>query len=367
MSLHPQSLCELTSLHYEKSDNTYWGSLQGYPVFLTVVPRRDTVVFRLIAKVPSADAANALPAQASAWSTEHTGVTGLVHKDRCLSAVVSLTPKKTEENLSAVTAALVSFAAAQGLIPCCMSCGTETGYRPYLLDQGGVTVCDACKPHLEEKIREAEATAAAAKPNNIGLIAGIIISAAAVFLLTFFVLKLCYLSMLTGYAGVLLGLFVMRKLGRKLTKPAVIACTVLCLLAGFAAPILHFAALFAETNQQNYDKAKQACDSYLALTEMYDQLTEEERAELDAANGIDAGQYQEIYENAKLITDHTTTASCLKAMPKLLNSSYYSAAKPELIKHLLFTMLSVLACIALTAPPMLRADHGRHTLRELSS
>ena len=60
MALHPKKFTELSGLHFDKAANTYWGTLEGYPVFLTVIPRRDTVVFRLIAKAPSEAAAAAL-------------------------------------------------------------------------------------------------------------------------------------------------------------------------------------------------------------------------------------------------------------------------------------------------------------------
>lgn len=367
MALHPKKFAELSGLQYDKAGNTFWGTLQGYPVFLTVVPRRDTVIFRLIAKTASDEMSADLQAQANAWCTAHAGVTGLAHRERCLAAAVSLTPRNTDENLSALTAALVSFAASQGLIACCMSCGAEYGYRSYLLDDGGVTVCDSCKPFLEQKMLEAQQDAAEVRANPVGLAVGALIGAAAVFLLTFFVLKLSYLSMLTGYAGVLLGLFLMRKLGKKLTTPAVIVCTVLCLLAGFAAPVFHFADLFANTNEQNYASAQKICDGYSSLMEVYDDLTPEQYEQLDALteDKFDLAQYQKMYDNAKLIMEHTTTASCLKDMPMLLKSEYFSAAKPELIKCLLFAVLSVLAGAALTAPAMLRADQGKHTLREL--
>lgn len=364
MALNPTEFCGLTGLQYDKSARTFWGSLQGYPVFLTIVPRRDTVIFRTIAKTTSEDAAAVLNSQASAWCSEHAGVTGLAHKERCLSAAVSLTPKETAENLSAVTAALVSFAAAQGLIPCCMSCGTESGYRPYLLDAGGVTVCDACKPYVEQKIREAAEDAAAVKPNTIGLVIGAVLAAAAVFFLTYVVLKLSYLSMLTGYAGVLLGLFLMRKLGRKLTVPAVAACAVLCLIAGICAPMLHFAGTIAEFNTENSAQAQQVVDAYDQLEAIVQDASEETELPDDLA---DTTQYKDMRDRAQMILSHTDTMHCLKDMPQLLKTETYSALKPELIKCLLFTVISVLACILISAPSMLKADQGKHTLRELSA
>ena len=361
MALHPQKFCELTDLQYDNSAKTYWGTLQGYPVFLTVIPRRDTVVFRLIAKAPSEDAAAAIPAQANDWCASHAAVTGLIYKDRSLTAAISLTPRETEENLSAVTAGLISFAAGQGLIPCCMSCGTESGYRAYLLDNGGVTACDSCKPYIEQKIREAEANAAAVKPDVIGLAVGAVLGAVLVFTLTYFVLKLSYLSMLTGYAGVLLGLFLMRKLGKKLTVPAVACCAVLCMLAGVAGSVLHFAGLIADYNAENAAEAQQVCDAYDSLEELI-----ATNSEADLPDELsDLSQYQQMNEQAKCILSHTDTVSCLRDLPQLLKIETYSALKPELIKCLIFTLISILACIALSAPPMLKADQGRHTLREL--
>lgn len=367
MALHPKKLCELTGLQYDKAANTYWGRLQGYPVFLTVVPRRDTVVFRLIAKAHAEEEAAELQSQANTWCTTHSGVTGLAYRDRSLAAAVSLTPKNTDDNLAATVGAIVSFAASQGMIPCCMSCGAEYGYRAYLLDDGGVTVCDSCKPYIEQKLLEAKQEAAEVRANPIGLAAGALIGAAAVFVLTFFVLKLSYLSMLTGYAGVLLGLFLMRKLGKKLTVPAVIVCAVLCLIAGFAAPVLEFANTLASTNAENADSAQKACDSYQELLDMYNGLSEEQLTQLDelGEDTFSMDKYEKIYTQAKMIIDHTTTASCLKDMPQLLSTDYYKSVKPELIKCILFALLSVLAGILLTAPPMLRADQGKHTLREL--
>ena len=367
MALHPKKFCELTGLRFDKSANTCWGSLQGYPVFLTIVPRRDTVVFRLTAKAPTEEAAAELQPQANTWSTTHSGVTGLAYRERCLTAAVSLTPKETDENLAATVGALVTFASSQGMIPCCMSCGAEYGYRSYLLDDGGVTVCDSCKPYIEQKMIEAQQEAAEVKANPFGLFLGALIGAAAVFLLTYFVLKLSYLSMLTGYAGVLLGLYLMRKLGKKLTVPAVVFCGVLCLIAGFTAPVLDYSNMIAQTNAENYDKAKQACDGYQELLAMYEDLSGEQLAKLDemGEDQFDMKKYEKIYEQAKLVTEHTTTASCLKDFPKLLNSDYYKAIKPELIKCILFAVISVIAGILLTAPAMLRADQGKHTLREL--
>lgn len=364
MALHSKQFCELTGLQHDKAANTFYGTLQGYPVYLLFLPRKNTVIFRLSAKTPADDNAPALQPLANEWCTTHSGVSAISFKNRCLSAAVSLTPKNTEENLSAVTAALVAFAASQSLIPCCMSCGAESGYRMYLLDDSGVTVCDPCKPYVEQNIQQAADDAAAVRANPVGHIIGAVIGAAVVFFLTFIVLKASYLSVLTSFAGVLLGLYLMRKFGKKLTVPALVFCTVLCLIAGFAAPVLHFSEVIADFNTENAAQAQQVCDAYQSLEELIVSIPADEPLPEELG---DIGKYKEMNEQARCILNHTDSQSCLKDMPELLKMDTYSDLKPELIKCLIITLISILACIVLFSVPMLKADQGVHTLRELSA
>ena len=362
MAFKPKKFCELTGLQYDQSASAFWGILQGYPVFLTYIPRRNTIIFRLIAKTTSDE--TALQAQFTEWSQLHSGVSGLNHKDRCLSAMISLTPRKSEETLSATTAALISFAVSQALTPCCMSCGAESGFHMYMFDDGGVTVCDSCKPYVERQIREAAEVAAAVRANPIGHFTGAVIGAATVFLLTFFVLKLSYLSILTGFAGVLLGLFLMRKLGKKLTIPAIALCSMLCIIAGIGAPILHFAGTIADFNIENSAQAQQVCDAYNELNDLILMLPSDETLPEELGS---MEEYKAANAQAQCILSHTDLKSCLSDMPELLKMETYSALKPELIKCLIMTLISIVGCIILTAIPMLRTDQGRHTLRELSA
>lgn len=363
MALHSQKLCELTGLQYIKPYNTYCGTLQGYPVFLKVIPRRDTVVFSLIAKAPSDAAAAALQGKTGEWCRTHSGVSVLTYKDRRLAAAVSLTPKNTEENLSAITAALVSLAVSESLVPCCMSCGTESGYQMHLLDGDGVTVCGSCKPYVEQKISEAANDAAAAPVNPFGHIAGALIGAVVLFILTFLVLQLRYLSVLTGFAGVLLALYLMKKLGKKLTVPAIILCGVLCLTAGISATLLHFAGTIAEYNTENAANAQQVCDAYKELEELILDLPADEPLP-EKLN--DMPKYRETKEQAECILAHTDTKSCLTDLPELLKMEVYDDLQPEVFKVLLCSLTSVLGCILCYAIPMLRKDQGEHTLLELS-
>lgn len=209
----------------------------------------------------------------------------------------------------------------------------------------------------------------AVRSNPAGMLLGALLGAAAVFLLTYFVLKLSYLSFLTGYVGIFLGFYLMKQLGKKVTMTGVVICTVLCLAAGLSAPVVQFASEMAEYNQENLETANEICDSYLELKEMLEGFSDEERAILEEYTGesLDLRQYQSHYEEALMVREHQTVSDCLRDFKELLDIEIYSDLKPELIKCILFAVLSILAGAAITAPPLLKESKGIHTLRELGA
>ncbi len=361
MSLKPTSFTQRTGLMYDKASSTFWGNLHGYPVFLTVNSRQNSALFRLSAKAPDAAA---LRTQISEWSMAHTGVSGLNYQPHCLAAMISLTPRNTEENLSALITELVSFAASQGMVPCCMSCGSEYGYQMYLLDDDGIAICDDCKPNLEQQLRDAVTDAASVRANPLGQLIGAIIGAVTVFLLTYFVLKLHYLSFLTAFAGTLLGIFLIRKLGKKLTIPASAIFAVLCITAGVSATMLHFADVIAEFNVGESADAQKVCDAYEELSAILSTLPPDEPIPEEIG---DLNELKAVYDRANCILAHTDAKSCLTDMSELLKMETYSAINPELVKCLVTTLLSILLCIIFSVIPTLKADKGIHTLRGLST
>lgn len=367
MAFHAQNFCGLTGLQFDKKSNTCWGKLNGFPVFVTNLARKDSVVFRLIAKLPAALPESAFTEALNEWSKSHTGVAALSYQNRCLACIISLTPRDTDNELAAKTAELAAFAGQQGMTGCCMSCGAESGYHSYLLDNGGITLCEPCRPYLETKMHDEQAEKAQIHPNWGGLILGALLGAAAVFGLTFFVLKLRFLSLLTGFAGILLGLYLMRKLGKKITPAAAVICAVLCLAASLSASVVHFAGEMADYNMENYTKAAEICMSYENLQETIGGMSNDELAALEEMTGesLDLAKFQQNYENAQMIRDNTLLLECLHNFKALIGNDLFSSLRPELLKCVLFSLLSIIAGVAVTAPGMIREDQGKHSLREL--
>ena len=368
MSLHTNQFTAMSGLRFDKQSQTYWGNPSGYPVFVTVQPRRDSVIFRLIGKLRDESQNTAMQGAVTEFTASHTGISGMIYENRCLACAVSLTPRDTESALLMRIEELVHFAMEMGLVPCCMSCGTESGYRSYLLDDGGVTVCDNCKPYVESKLQEALEEKAAVRTNWFGIIIGALAGAVCVFFLSYFILQMSYLSFLTGVAGVLIGFALMKKLGKKVTIPAAILCGVLCLIAGIAAPVFETAKELQEYNMDNQVTAQRIVSSYEELRDTLADMTDEEikAAEEYTGESLDLTPMKSRYEDAKMILAHTSYQPCLKDLKKMLDMDLYNDAKGELIKCMLILALSVVIGTLLIAPGVLKADSGVHTLRELT-
>ena len=76
MSLHANQFTAMSGLRFDKQSQTYWGNPSGYPVFVTVQPRRDSVIFRLIGKLRDESQNTAMQGAVTEFTASHTGVSG---------------------------------------------------------------------------------------------------------------------------------------------------------------------------------------------------------------------------------------------------------------------------------------------------
>lgn len=369
MGIQPKELCGLTGLQYDQKARTFWGTLQGYPLFLTVIPRRDLFLYRLIVKTPDGFDEQNMKETLEKWRLEHPGISDLVFRDRALSAVVSITKKDAAASAAGNAAALTALAAELHLRPCCMACGREQNFQLYLLDGGGVTLCPQCKPFLEEKIEHAESEHSKIPPKRAGILIGALAGAVLTFLLTWFVLQYSSMALLTGYACSILCIFAAKKLGKKMTLPAIILCSVLCVLAGSAGTVLHQAGEIAAVHQAQAEDTEKIRDNSQQIIKQFEALTPEqqEAAKAEFGDKLDMETYRGNIQAAELILGNQTTESCLRNLPVLLKQPLYQNYRRRLIQHILGFLAAVLCGTLLTAPKMLAVDSGKHTLRELTA
>ena len=360
MGFHKNEFAARTALTYDKASSTFCGTKDGFAVFVRYQARQGVLIFVLYGKAEEGADFNA---QLEQWRYGRQGISALNYGKNCLSCMVSIPAKNADTETVGSFEALIELAHTLGLTPCCMACGTEYGFVPYLLDDTGVSLCPACRAATEERIgavRE-EKQAERSSPAGIGL--SVFIGAAMVAGLTYLVLRMGYVTYLVGYAGVLTMFLLMRKFGKKITLPAAAAGTVICLLFAAATPVFSFAQDIAAFNRENAGEAQKYCDSY----EEIDRLSDEEKQALSELDGVqlDFPRMKAQYETCQLMLSHQDTASCFRDMSTLLNRETYSSAKSELIKSILWGVVSILIGAILTAPRLLHESSGKHELREI--
>ena len=156
----------------------------------------------------------------------------------------------------------------------------------------------------------------------------------------------------------------MKKLGKKLTRKAVIVCAVLCMLAGCCGAVVNTSRLVAQYNRANITAAQKIQD---IAQDLLGRMSDAEKAE-----SADAAEIQNSLANAELMLNSQTTAACVRSFPQFLKldvqQNFFNG---ELIRMLgesvLWILLSVVIGSFLTVPKLLRADSGEHQLVPLQS
>ena len=363
MSFQPEQTAEQTGLYLDRSKRTLWGSLHGFPVFLQWTRRSGSLRFTLIANAPDQTDPSAYLIE---WQRAHSGISALHYADRTLSCIIALPVRGQTEAVTRSAAELTALAADLHMIPCCMSCGSPTGFSPYLLDRSGVTLCPDCKLILENQIEQA-AQNAQKKPVSIpGTALAALLTGVLVLALTWIAATLGALSWLCAYIGMTAGWLMLRKFGKKSTLPGIAAVTV-CALAGLlCGTVLASAQQYAAYNARNAEQAAEYIENYEAYAEAAADPANLEALSADGTDPIaDLEQMRPMYEGCKVITEHTTFSACLRDFPTVIRSRYFTEARGELSRTLLFGLIAVIAAAATGTPVMLAEARGQHTLEAL--
>ncbi len=360
MRLHTDAVRAQTGLRYDSAVRAFCGVLDGYPVFLRQLPRQNTVLLQIAGELPDAENANAL---LQAWQTQHPCILSAVYKSRMMSCLFMLPKKEPDRTICDLAAAAVSAAAELHMRPCCMSCGTEDAYAPYFLKRNGLTVCPDCKAKLEQQLAAEQEKQTQMNPNYAGLLLGALLGALLVFGMTWFVVRAGRISVLTAYAGVLLGFLLMKKFGKKVTLPAAGMCTLLCLLGASCGIFLHSAQNLAQTNRNVTSVILLMSDG----NRLQGGLTAGQRSAYDLLFGEpDAIEQTKSVtkEHVRMIAENDTTGECMRHLRALYRIPIYRTLRSESREQLFWGFLSVAAGAVMCTYPILRERKGSYQLRK---
>ena len=361
MGFHQQLFAEQTGLQYDKTSRNFWGTRNGFPVFVRYVAARSSLVFLLYGKQ---ETEQNISTELNDWRMTRSGISALTYRKNCLSCIIAISAKEADLNAINHFDALIKLAQQLSLTPCCMSCGTQYGFRPYILDETGVSLCPLCLAETRQRIGAVQEEKRAEPVSHTGSGIGLLLGAALLFGITLMVLKLGYVSYLTGYAGVLAAFLLIKKLGRKLTPLWAVISVIVCTLIAAAVPVFSFSSDIASFNREQAADAQSYIESYDSV---FSKLTEEQISELEEAGTLNRATAKKNYETYQIMLSHQTTMSCVADLTELIGMDTYKSVSGELIKCILWGVLSILIGSAVTLPGMLTEAAGKHDLRELNT
>ena len=364
MGFNNQKFAAATGLFFDKANQIFHGEISGYPVYCKMITgRMQSMTVRLHGKAEEPDVvASAL----EAWRMGQTGVTQITYRNNEMITVLGIPARSTVDTLANIVFEMVRMAQHYYLRPCCMSCGREDMYSHYVLDGEGCTLCESCRMSTQENMEHIAMEKSSEPVNLLGTMLGLVIGAAVLFGVTFLILKMGYVTYLTGYLGALVTLLLMKKFGGRLTYPTAAIAVVVCLLVAAFTPPLEIAGDIAAFNQENRVKAQEFMDAYKNYKDVMAQATSEEAEEVSAALGVSNKELEQRNKEYRVLLDNQTTWECFRNLTKLTDYDMYEDVKGEIVKCMLWGVLSILIGCGVTLPAMLRESYGKHKLVRLS-
>lgn len=363
MGFHTQRFAESTGLCYDKKECVFWGEYFGYPISLCWNAQRNYLIFTFCVDQPEGVDMDAAIRE---WQLQHAGFTNCQYQNNMLRGVFVIRGRKPNEATIDNLQLLIEFLQQKRVSPCCAECGTTTGHYQYLLNGTALSFCSGCADRVDQAYaaNQEEQTNRKAKP--IGVALGALIGAAVLFIVTYILYELGYIAYISGAAGVFTALFCAKKFGGKITLAGGLFTVALCLLVAFLTPCFCVAKDFSEHLQSLDMNSAEIREMGVDLKEALDTLTSEEIESYIGCTRAELQQtYDEALEMADLMDDHPDTWACFVDLAALMKTEMFSPAKGELIKNILWGVLSVIIAACCTLPGIIRSDNGKYRFRQL--
>lgn len=375
MALKPTAFSEATGLQYAKNNSLFWGSYNNYPICIEYSNKRNFFHFSLCATVNDAEG---FATMLKEWERTQNGISQCQYKQNLFQAIIVIPSKDSQEKAIGSLNILTQLAREYGMIPCCISCGDTNHYAPHMINESLILqLCDSCAAKTEETFSQNRAAEDAVKVNYFGVALGILLGAVVLFALTWLLSELGEMHFLSGYLGMMVALFAMKKFGRKVTVPAAVLATMVCVAVAVITPRFTMAKDLAEFVREDYTADMR--DGGHSITELneyimiIDQSLETMSDEdINEQYGCTRASLQEdrntLYEAMVLMKDYTTTKHCFVHLEELCEMKIWTDAdiKGELLKQILWGVLSVIVGACFIIADVIHSSKARYRLRRMA-
>lgn len=375
MAIKVAAFSEATELHYEKSNSLFWGNYNGYPICLAYNSQRSFCTFFLCASVNDVEG---FAKMLKEWERTQSGISQCRYEQNLLEAVIVIPGRNSQEKAIESLNTLTQLAHEYAMKPCCTTCGNTNYYAPHMVNESVVLqFCDSCAVKTEESFSQNRAEEAAVKVNLFGIALGIILGAVVLFALTWLLSEIGVLHILSGYIGLTVALFAMKKFGRKVTVPAALLATIVCAVVAVITPRFTMAKDFAEFVREDYANDMRAeghsitelNELIMKIDQSLETMSDDEIIEMFGSTKASLQENRNtLYEAMVLMKDYTTTKYCFVHMEDIFEMEIMADAniKGELLEQILWGVLSVMLAAVCTIPGIVRSGKARYRIRRMA-
>lgn len=393
-SINQKQFIERTGMMYHAKSLTYYGTFGQYECFLQAPANQQYAVFTIGAAPQNGwDPSDPQTETAKALLNQNLGNLVVQYPELNACALVGSkvvatikmgTSGKAMDAMLQVMTAITETLRQMQLVNCCTECGSvQDPHRMYSINGNNANCCDRCFTQINGALDQHQQEMQE-KVENKGLgIVGAIGGTIAVFLLTFGLLKLGYIAYITGYLGLLCGLVLYKKLAGKLSIIGAAICIVLCLVGSCFANFYYVGGVIADYNEDFCADNPTMLETIASEREAVASLTDESINELSGGEYATADEYLAFVTNGeystiaqysqfldesedeyKLCQEDQTAFKAMKEIPDCLDDN--AEATGEIVKNLLWGIISIIVGAAVTVPVMLRESKGKYTIEPLA-
>lgn len=373
-----QLMHERTGLFTDKSTGAYFGTYDGYSVFIKPLENRMEISATFDDGTPGdlmmlQSALNSIPGQHKYMQTcqYNESTRQVICTWKQLAQSVKANGDMYSAYLDSITRVLRDF----HMHSCCNLCGSTQSLDYYCANGHLVVTCPSCLNRLKQELSAQRETAAQIPEDRVHGILGAAIGAVVLALLTWILWEMGYVAYITGFVGMTVAVTLYKKFAGKISMIGAVICTVMCLIfsvgTNYFCVAKEFVKVFAEDGK--YVQALKESQSGLEAlgSEVYALSDEEVRLNSDYSS---KDEFLEAYNEAlatcrtelEFAENHRSIPSCMADMSTILdNYDEGGEIRGNLTECLLWGVLSILLVAVFMIPGIRKQLQEENTIRVL--
>lgn len=370
MSFDISKLAYLMHLYCDNKEQCIYGTMGELKVYFKYFSNDTTIAVRLFASCEDVVSAREGYTQ---YSAVHPDFTFIRVWENRTTALFTMPDGINEQSVSNELTSFVKFAADNGFVTQCSTCGSKAQTRLFLFDHEGLCLCEGCSELCIKDVDVTNTLRDRRKPKYLKAVIAAFAVAAVLFLYQWQTAGSSdplVTNLISGFSGTALSVFMIKKFGGKATKGIAILSIALVALMSVLGSFFWHVDYFTDFNKKQYKDSKFIVDYYesnMDEDEVYDfYMSNPEKSDvISSLFYMSDKELEESYIYNKQITDNQTKTAVIKNFNRLITSEYGDKMRSNFYEYIWGGIAMALLFGVLFWRLVLKTDGGRHKIKPL--